>query len=106
MSFPNRPDEPDFWLLSRLIIDQDARAENDTIPFEDRIAEVVSPKSLTYMASQRALRAQELLKGRGRTDAHTGLTALWVDAFMAGAAYQAAKNAPTHDDTPTHDEGD
>lgn len=87
----NRPDHPDFWLLSRLIIDQDNVAEGATPP-EDQFGRVVDPESITYMAHQRALRAAGML---GLPAVHTSaLMAVWLDAFMLGAAYQAAVSAP------------
>lgn len=54
--FPNRPDHPDFWLMSQALIDADKVADaGQEIP--DIIGQVVDPDSLRYVAEQRALRA-------------------------------------------------
>ena len=87
-NFPGRPDHPDFWVLSQVIIDQDSRSDNQTIPFGDRIAQVVDPDSLVYMAKQRALRILGPNASRGQL---ARLASVWLDAFMAGAAYQVEK---------------
>lgn len=87
--FPRRPTHPDFWVLSRIIIDQDNRAEGHAVPFEELISQVVDAQSVIYMASQRAMRARMLLTS-GPIERR--LTSLWLDAFMAGAAFQKAKD--------------
>jgi hypothetical protein len=82
MSFPNRPDHPDFWLMAECVQDVDAAAD-DGIAME-RIIGKVDMNSLAYMASQRALRL-----GRGvdpRVTAAIG--AGWLDGFMAGVNFQ------------------
>lgn len=89
-NYPERPNHPDFWVLSRIIIDQDKRAEGHAVPFEEMIARVVDVKSVTYMASQRALRAAGAVVPSRYTLAR--LQAVWLDAFLAGAAYQAEKD--------------
>jgi hypothetical protein len=88
--FPQRPDHPDFWMLSRIVIDLDKRAEAPDMPFADMIAAVVDIRSVMYMASQRALRAAGPVVP---TRFHHGkLQAAWVDGFMTGARYQAEKD--------------
>lgn len=90
-----RPDHPDFWTLSRLVIDQDNVAEGAT-PAEDQFGRIVDPESITYMAHQRALRARGML-GLPAVDT-SALMAVWLDAFMLGAAYQGAVQQPRIDE--------
>lgn len=89
----NRPEHDDFWLLAKLIIDQDksAEASGDVI---DIIGRIVDPESIRYMAAQRALRAAPEGAVKGPELEHTMmvLMAVWLDAFVLGAAYQAAKD--------------
>lgn len=74
-------------MLSRIIIDQDKRAESHDLPFQDMIAAVVDVPSVMYMASQRALRAAGPIVASRYTIAR--LQAVWLDGFLAGAKYQA-----------------
>lgn len=84
--FPNRPDHPDFWLISQTLIDLDAQMDNHTSPFTDTVGRVVDPQSLMYAAQQRALRS-----GVQNPGVRMKVEAAWMDAFMAGASYQALK---------------
>jgi hypothetical protein len=81
MNFPNRPDHPDFWLMAECVQDLDAAAD-DGVSYE-RIIGPVDIRSLTYMATQRALRIN--VPG-GLTLAYAG--AGWIDGFMAGVNFQ------------------
>jgi hypothetical protein len=70
--FPDRPDHPDFWLISQAVIDNDAQADSRTQSVPDITGRVVDTASVMWL---RAL-----------------VAAAWVDAFIAGARYQAMKN--------------
>lgn len=85
----NRPEHDDFWLLSQIIIDNDNAMETGTVLMEDKLAQVVDPDSVTYMARQRALR---VVGPYATTREQAKIAAIWLDAFMAGAAFQAKKN--------------
>jgi hypothetical protein len=81
--FPDRPQHPDFWTLSRIINELDDLAETkgwlvatSTVP--------VDIESMVYMARQRAAMALDLLKGSDDTE-RMGL--LWMDAFILGVRY-------------------
>lgn len=89
-NYPERPNHPDFWVLSRIIIDQDKRAEGP-MPLEDMVAQVADVRSVSYMASQRALRAAGPIVATRY--AHARLQAVWMDAFLAGATFQAEKDS-------------
>lgn len=80
--FPNRPDHPDFWLLSETMVDIDSAADDGTSA--DRVLNpMVDSSSVMYAASQRGLRAHRMLSG-GRT----AFAAAWLDGFMVGALYR------------------
>jgi hypothetical protein len=81
-------------MLSEVIIDQDSRADNKTIPFEDRLSQVVDPESLIYMAKQRALRVLGPTASSGQM---ARIASVWLDAFMAGAAFQTKKAQQAED---------
>lgn len=87
--FPDRPDHPDFWLISQALIDQDAQADAGQ-PFTDVVERIVDRDSLIYAAEQRGLRFQA---GRSKPSVaeRVAMQAAWVDAFLAGARYQALK---------------
>lgn len=85
--FPNRPDTPDFWRLSRVlrkldkIVDTSISDAEREAAYEATIAENgITADVLSYVAVQRALR---LTGGAGSTK----LAAAWVDGFIAGAEY-------------------
>jgi hypothetical protein len=87
--FPKRPDSADFWLLSQVVIDNDTAMDNETIDFDDRLAQVIEPDAVAYMAQQRALR----IVGPSATKLQLAKVAsIWLDAFIAGATFQARKD--------------
>lgn len=86
-----RPDHPDFWLISQALIDVDAlsQASGDTEDSRTIMARYVDPDSGAYAATQRALamvgpRDKELL---------AKAATLWLDGFMAGIKYQHLKTS-------------
>lgn len=93
--FPDRPDHPDFWRLSQVVIDHDKRADDNPNP--ETITEVLAENgidfaSLMYMARQRALR----VTGRrdNATPTETMLIVLYLDAFLTGVGYQRKRIDP------------
>lgn len=90
-NFPDRPNHPDFWLISQVLIDTDAQMDNNTSPFEDTVGRVVDPKTLLYVAQQRGIRS-----GIQNPGVRMKLEAAWMDAFMAGAQFQALKIRKAH----------
>ena len=76
--FPDRPQHPDFWKLSKAVNYHDDEAANREI--EEIIGEYIDPASLIYMADQRILRTG--LQGGNALRAR--LLALYVDAFTLG----------------------
>lgn len=93
--FPDRPDHPDFWLLSEALIGQDAQVETgQSVP--DVIGRYADVASLMYVAEQRALR---MVPGSGPAAEALRLrfTAVWLDAFVAGVQFQNLKRATIQD---------
>lgn len=84
--FQNRPDHPDFWLMSECVLELDAAAD-DGVAME-RIVGKIDMKSLAYMASQRALRGTGLVK----FSPVAALGGSWVDGFMAGVNFQKRRS--------------
>lgn len=88
--FPNRPDHPDFWLISQAVIDADAAADASQ-DVESVVAPLVDMKSLAYMAQQRAGRMVDQLPFAGPA-IKSAVGAAWIDAFFAGANYRHLKD--------------
>lgn len=79
---PNRPDHPDFWHLSEIVLEHDATSA-ETGGIEAVLAECIDTDSVGYMAVQRAVRAATsgeptLLK----------LGACFIDGFALGVKFQ------------------
>jgi hypothetical protein len=91
MSFPNRPDHPDFWLMAECVQDVDAAAD-DGLAME-RIVGKVDMHSLAYMASQRVLRIAGRITGLASGERKAALGATWIDGFMAGVNFQKRRDS-------------
>lgn len=99
--FPGRPDHPDFWKLSDIVLMHDGRMEDASTPreaadaVEKIVAQFIDPSSLTYMALQRALRnfgfetKQDLIDNQ---DLIARSMALYLDAFAVGAEVATRTN--------------
>lgn len=83
--FPDRPDSADFWLMAEVIQDLDSAAD-DGLP-ADRIVADLDLSAVAYIAKQRALRAQNMLKGHQ-------VAPTWFDAFVVGVMFQRRKGLP------------
>lgn len=90
--FPDRPQHPDFWRMSKVIVELDEQA--DRAADEAGEAVVITPdidqRSLAYVARQRVIRARNLLPEdpEGNTTGRDGI--LWADGFTAGVRYAQA----------------
>lgn len=90
---PNRPDRPEFWHLSEIVLGQDAKAE-DEAGLLAVIEAVIPEEVLTYMAEQRVLHSFDrdpvfgLMRGPLRVHFFIAAVAMWHDAFCAGAMYE------------------
>jgi hypothetical protein len=88
-----RPEHPDFWLLSQVLIDQDAQAESGQRALEI-IGRYLDPPSVAYMANQRALRVMSGRPAAGIVQ----VSAAWIDGFLAGMAAQHLKTRSAEGD--------
>lgn len=93
MTFPNRPNHPDFWLMAEIVQDMDAAAE-DKVGLQ-RIIGDIDLQSLAYVAEQRAMRAAMWAKSDplASADPIAQLGGMWIDAFKAGVEFQKRRNS-------------
>lgn len=88
---PQRPDVPEFWHLSEVVLQMDGRCEEPG-GFDATVREVIPPEVLAYMSIQRAFRAlgartqEEVARIPPELLAVVG--SLYVDGFIAGANYR------------------
>lgn len=91
---PERPDTPDFWVLSDIILKFDGDTSEGGKSFEEVINEIypdlnVEEDSVAYMALQRTFRvlgirtAQDI---RRRVNEIAILSTLWMEGFTVGVA--------------------
>jgi hypothetical protein len=79
--FPDRPQSETFWKLSEILLKHDgAASEGDDV--ESVIHDYIDDEdALIYMATHRAMRVTS------DPDTRALLAALFIDGFMAGAAF-------------------
>lgn len=85
--FPNRPDHPDFWAMSRTVLAHD----DDQTDIGEIIARYVDPESAVYMAEQRATRCAA--EDRLPLWLLPTLAAVWIDGFITGVAVERDREA-------------
>lgn len=74
----NRPQHPDFWALSDIILQNDGKTEDAGFDLLAFINEMADSDSVVYMARQRAMRATPDLM------LQILLAGMWIDAFTVG----------------------
>lgn len=88
----SRPEGEEFWRLSEILLRLDAAAETGgAAAFEAAIVAIVPIDVLTYVAQQRALRADLILRQRGlRIDkaVFDAIAAAWIDGAIMMATYE------------------
>lgn len=95
----DRPDHPDFWKLSQVVLKLDSGLdptnpdeEEKDRQFKARLAEIgVDEKTLSYIATQRSFRALGIKSKAdllANFDKVALLAAIWIDAFAAGIFYE------------------
>ena len=78
---PMRPDHPDFWRLSEIVLQIDAQADVPGTNIDDLVKQSVDLPSATYMALQRAIQ----IKTTTGTDARLlPLSAAWLEGLVVG----------------------
>lgn len=92
-NFPHRPDHPDFWLLSEVMIAHDAAMDQGD-NFEDAIGRFIHLPSLVYVATGQAQVAADQYNNLVWTkeNVRTIVTGAFTSAFIAGMRYQTRKN--------------
>lgn len=97
-NFPERPNHPDFWRLSSIVLKLDGRM--DAAKTEDQkekvwtsnVARFIDEDSLNYLAMQRAMRVlhvstrQELIENY---DDLIRLTVIYMEGFQVGAEFSS-----------------
>jgi hypothetical protein len=93
--FLNRPDHPDFWRISSILLKLDGRmqeadeSERDEV-YENNVARWVDGDTLNYSAIQRAMRPlgvvtrNDLIKYQDKV---VVLSAMWQEGFQVGAEF-------------------
>ena len=84
--FPKRPNHPDFWRISEVVLQNDGQATEGDLSREDIVQDTVDLESLTYCAMQRA--GMSCQKAGLPEALAPVLGSVWLDAFLAGAKFQ------------------
>ena len=78
---PMRPDHPDFWRLSEIVLQIDAQADVPGTNIDDLVKQSIDLPSATYMALQRALRIKT---ATGIELSLVYLSAAWLEGLVVG----------------------
>jgi hypothetical protein len=93
--FPNRPDHPDFWLMSEVLVAQDTQADQGVQSFDDMVNRYVDLKSLRYVAEQQAGMFIQQRGARklvyGSREVEVMIEAAFLAAFVHGVRFQIRK---------------
>lgn len=92
----DRPDVPEFWNLSEILLQMDGRIEEGNYSLESVIDEVIPAEVAVYASHQRALgllvKKSELppflVAVMADPELMAMLGAMWIDGFIMGATYQ------------------
>lgn len=92
--FPDRPDHPDFWKLSEIVLQLDGRSNDEAFSVEGTASEVVDLESLTYMAIQRIAQLHDALEETGhRTHPSSLMTTCWFEGVIVGVMLERRRNS-------------
>jgi hypothetical protein len=88
-NFPDRPDHPDFWKLSEIVLGLDGAIEEaertgGSDVFHDLATEHCDLRSQLYMATQRV---QRFLLELGPVDGAMLAASAWIDGFQVGVRF-------------------
>lgn len=93
-NFPERPNHPDFWRLSSVVLKLDGRMDaaksedEQEAVWADNVARFIDEPSLTYLAMQRSMRVlgvKSQSELRRRADDIIKLTVVYMEGFQIGA---------------------
>lgn len=99
-AMPDRPDHPDMWKLSGILLGMDAGLEPGVPAVEKealwqkRIAEAgINPEVVSYAATQRAFRSVGVQTRNDLLDPAKAIQVMrlassWLDGFVAGARFK------------------
>jgi hypothetical protein len=92
---PTRPNHPDLWRISQVLLHNDAAVDEAAPDDKDDVwksitGTLVDVPTVLFMAEQRVRRAFGPMTSLDEIPVRARLTALVVDAFIAGAGYQKA----------------
>lgn len=99
--FPDRPDTPEFWRLSKVLLANDALVTEDGKTLEQAMDGVIDPAVLAYVTKHRVAKGMSETKLGWSKEFWAMAQALWFDAFIAGVRYAEAAAA----ENPTTSEG-
>lgn len=94
--YPLRPDHPDWWRLSELVLQLDAQATEDGRRLDNITAGIIDPESLGYLALQRAMRYLGITTRAEVAEHMTTIArmgAWYHEAFILGARFEAAQRS-------------
>lgn len=93
-AMPHRPDHPDFWRLSEIVLGYDGgmgEADDKDDFFDATVGAVIDKDSLYYHALQRAMRVYNIKTRadmRNRAMDLAILTTIYTEGFCLGADFQ------------------
>lgn len=94
-NFPQRPDHPDFWRISSILLKLDGRMDaadenGKEKVWSDNVARWVDDATLNYSAMQRAFRPLGIRTGADlaiKGEQAVLLSVMWMEGFMIGAEF-------------------
>lgn len=93
--FPNRPDHPDYWQLSEVLVTHDAEMDTGG-NFDDAVGRYIDLPSLAYAANNQAQMGMQRIGAAGKVvwDSRTVrmlMASTFISSFLAGMKYQIRK---------------
>lgn len=90
--FPNRPQSPDFWKISEILLWMDGNSsegsEEDRAAFYQRcLSDVADPDAVMYAALERS----KILFGDAPLPVLSVMAALWAEGVIVGAKLEEGK---------------
>lgn len=88
--FPNRPDSPDFWRLSDVVLKLDGRATEGNEPFEQLAGPLIDIEALEYMAEQRTAAFTQAVGVPPTPELQSLLVTVFVTSVLTGIEFEKA----------------
>lgn len=103
--YPKRPNHPDFWLISEVLVSQDASADQRVEPFEDMVGRFVDIDSLQYAAEEQThMMVQRADRGKlvyTASEVKLRMVSIFMGAFVHGIRFQIRKQRGSETDLLT-----